>query len=101
MIKLEEFTTPALSKKIKVSKSRPDDSTKAEEGKLSVSFISSLGHTKSKVLGKRPRNKNLSKKFIDDEAEESDGESELKEEKREISASDLLNRKANSQTYRM
>ena len=31
-IKLEEFITPSVSKKIKVSKSRPEDSTKAEEG---------------------------------------------------------------------
>jgi hypothetical protein len=32
-IKVEEFQTPALSKKIKVSKSRADDSTKVEESK--------------------------------------------------------------------
>ncbi len=77
-IKLEEFNTPAVSKKIKVSKSRAEDSTKLEESKSPAVKISSLDENKSKVLGKRSR-KMKSKKFIDDEAEESDGE--LKEEK--------------------
>lgn len=87
-IKVEEFQTPSISKKIKVSRSRAEDSTKLEESKLNYFLISSLDENKSKVLGKRSR-KMKSKQFIDDEAEESDGE--LKEEKREINTSDLVN----------
>ena len=61
---------------------------KLKKVNLKWSLISSLVETKSKVLGKRPR-KIAAKKFIDDEAEESDGE--FKEEKKEINTSDLLN----------
>jgi hypothetical protein len=57
--------------------------------KVSHGFsFSSLDENKSKVLGKRSR-KPKAKKFIDDEAEESDGE--LYEEKQEINTSDLVN----------
>jgi len=35
-IKLEEFNTPAVSKKIKLSKSRAEDSTKLEESKFQI-----------------------------------------------------------------
>ena len=41
----------------------------------------------------------MSKKFIDDEAEESDGESEMTVERKDINTSDLLNRKEYFQTH--